>query len=89
MARRRKIEVFSAGCPVCQETINLVTRIACESCEVKVLDTRDRDVAKHASSLGIKSLPAVVVDGKPAECCVGRGVDEGVLRRAGVGRPAD
>jgi len=36
--------------------------------------------------LGIRSVPAVVIDGKLADCCAGRGVDETVLRAAGLGR---
>ena len=32
MSIKRKIEVFSAGCPACEETIKLVNRIACPSC---------------------------------------------------------
>jgi len=35
MADKRQIEVFSAGCSVCDETVELVNRIACPSCEVK------------------------------------------------------
>ena len=87
MEAKRQIEIFSAGCPVCQEAIDLVNRIACPSCEVSVLDMKDSKVAKKASNLGIKSIPAVVIDGKLAECCVGRGVDEETLRAAGVGQP--
>ena len=34
MSARRKVEVFSAGCPACKETIELVNRVACPSCEV-------------------------------------------------------
>ena len=29
MNAKRKIEVFSAGCPACEETVQLVNRIAC------------------------------------------------------------
>ncbi len=29
MSEKRKIEVFSAGCPVCKETIEMVNRISC------------------------------------------------------------
>src|SRR6516165_10103619 len=45
-----------------------------------------RVVARRAKSLGIRSVPAVVIDGKLADCCAGRGVDETVLRAAGLGR---
>ena len=88
MAAKRKIEVFSAGCPTCHEAIELIRRAACPSCEVIVHDMRDAEVAERAKGLGIRSVPAVVIEGKLAECCVGRGVDEAVLRAAGLGRPA-
>jgi glutaredoxin 3 len=35
---KRKIEVFSAGCPACAETIELVNRAACPSCDISILD---------------------------------------------------
>jgi len=87
MNTKRKIEVFSAGCPACEETIELVNRVACPSCEVSVLDMRDPNVASRAKSLGIRSVPAVVIDGQLADCCAGRGPDEAVLRAAGLGQP--
>lgn len=87
MSAKRKIEVFSAGCPVCQETVELVNRLACPSCEVSVLDTKDPDVATRVKSLGIRTVPAVAIDGKLADCCTVRGPDEGTLRASGLGRP--
>ncbi len=88
MSAKRKIEVFSAGCPACEETIALVNRVACPSCEVSVLEMKDPGVASRAKSLGIRSVPAVVIDGKLADCCAGRGPDETVLRAAGLGQSA-
>ncbi len=87
MSAKRKIEVFSAGCPACEETIALVNRMACTSCEVSVPDMKDPGVASRAKSLGIRSVPAVVIDGKLAVCCAGRGPDESALRAAGLGQP--
>ncbi len=84
---KRKIEVFSAGCPVCDEAIESVKGLACDSCEVSVLDIHDPNVAERAKGLGIQSLPAIVIDGKLAECCSGRGPDEATLRKAGLGQP--
>jgi len=89
MAVKRKIEVFSAGCPLCEQAEQLVKRIACDSCKVEVLDMNDADVAKRAKGLGIKVVPAVAVDGRLASCCSGRGLDESALRDAGVGRSLD
>ena len=87
MGNKRKVEIFSAGCPACEETIELVNRIACESCEVTILDMNDPEVASKAKTLGIRSVPAVVIDGKLAECCADRGPDEARLRAAGLGVP--
>ena len=87
MNNKRTIEVFSAGCPACEETIALVNRVACPSCEVTILDMKDPAVASRAKSLGIRSVPAVVIDGKLADCCAERGPDEATLRASGLGQP--
>lgn len=86
MTAKRKVEVFSAGCPVCADVETLVNSLACPSCEVDVLDMRDLAVAQRAKALGVRSLPAVAINGKLAGCCTGRGVDEASLRAAGLGR---
>lgn len=87
MNAKRKVEIFSAGCPACEDTIALVNSIACPSCEVSVLDMKDAKVAARAKGLGIQSVPAVVIDGKLADCCAGRGPDAATLRAAGLGQP--
>jgi glutaredoxin len=86
MADKRKIEIFSAGCATCQEAIEAVRREACSSCEVIVHDMKDMQVVKRAKELGVRSVPAVVIDGKLASCCAGRGVDIDVLKSAGLGK---
>ena len=87
MNRKRTIEIFSAGCPACEEAVELVNRVACPSCEVTVLDMRHPDGASRAKRLGIRSVPAVVIDGRLTDCCAGRGPDEQTLRAAGLGQP--
>lgn len=86
MSATRQVEIFSAGCPVCDEAVSLVRSLACPSCEVRVLDMKTADVAARAKSLGIRAVPTVVVGGKPADCCQGRGADEASLRATGLGR---
>jgi len=86
MKTKRQIEIFSAGCPACEETIDLVNKIACPSCEVSVLDMNDQTVTRRAKTLGIRSVPAVVIDGKLADCCENQGPDEATLRAAGLGQ---
>ncbi len=84
----RKIEVFTAGCPTCDETVQMVREVACPSCEVVVLDMHDPAVADRARQLGLRSVPAVAIDSELAGCCAGRGPDEATLRAAGLGQPA-
>lgn len=82
MADKRKIEIFSAGCEVCEATVSRVKSLVCPSCEVAVLDMKAGDVAERAKALGITSVPAVVVNGR----LVG-GTDEASLKAAGIGQP--
>ncbi len=82
MNTKKKIEVFSAGCSTCKETIELVKKIAGSSHEVVIHDMQQSEVASKASHYGVRSVPAIVVDGKLAGCCAGRGPDEHVLRSA-------
>lgn len=84
---KRSIEVFSANCPACQETIDLVNQVACSSCEITVLDMRDAKVAARAKALGVRTVPAVAVNGQLLDCCSKAGLDEAALRAAGVGKP--
>ena len=87
MSINRKIEIFSAGCPACLEAIELVNGIACPSCDVTVLDMTDRAVADRAKTLGVQRVPAIVIDGKLADCCGGQGISEAALRAEGIGQP--
>jgi len=87
MSENRKVEVFSAGCSVCDEAVAKIREWACNSCDVIVLDMKDGKVIEYAKELGIQSVPSVVIDGVVADCCAGRGIDEGVLRSAGLGQP--
>jgi glutaredoxin 3 len=87
MNNKRTVEIFSAGCGCCEETIALVKSIACPSCEISVLDMKEPEVAERAKSLGVRSVPAVVIDGKLSGCCAERGPEEATLRAAGLGVP--
>ena len=87
MDKKRKIEIFSAGCPACDAAVETVRRIACPSCEVEVLDLHQAEPATRAATLGISRVPAIVIDGAIANCCASGPVDEHVLRAAGVGVP--
>jgi hypothetical protein len=80
-SQRRKIEIFSAGCATCREAIDMVRRVAGTNHDVEVHDMQQAHVAARAKQHGIRSLPAVVIDGKLAGCCAGRGPEEATLRQ--------
>lgn len=87
MTDKRTVEVFSAGCPACSDIVDMVKEIACDSCEVNVLDMQSDKGARRAEEIGIKTVPSVAVNGRLAACCQHQGVSEQALRREGIGEP--
>ncbi len=57
MTTKKKIEVFSAGCATCKETIELVKRIAGSSHEVVIHDMHQSETASKAKNYGVRSAP--------------------------------
>jgi len=85
---KRKVEVFTSGCPICEPTVGLVKKLACPSCELIIYDLTkytNKEIQNKATSYGIERIPAVAVDGKLLECCEMGSVSEDSLRQAGVG----
>ena len=78
----KKIEVFSAGCPLCQGAVDLTRSLAGESHQVQVHDIHQAAGAARARELGVATVPAVAIDGKLAPCCGQRGPDRDVLGAA-------
>ena len=86
----QRIEIFSAGCTVCDEGEARVRELAGDAQEIVVRDMRtDEAAARDAAEHGIKAVPAVVVDGQLLACCRNTGPTEDELVAAGVGRTAD
>lgn len=89
---KRTIEIFTAGCPCCDEAVQTVRDTACPSCEVVVRDLREGcatdECRDKARDYGIRSVPTVVVNGVVADCCRAGGVSVEALRALGVGAAA-
>ena len=84
----QRIEIFSAGCPLCEAGEATVRRVAGDHQEIVVHDLRsDEAAAARAAEHGVKAVPAVVVDGNLLGCCRNTGPSEDELVAAGVGRP--
>ncbi|MHC4661657.1 MAG: thioredoxin family protein [Planctomycetota bacterium] len=81
MKPKCEIEVFTAGCPECEKTIEMVKRVAGDSCNVKILDMSDPEVAERARKMGVRCAPAVSVNGQAPVTCDGCGLDEDMLRK--------
>lgn len=84
--KRRKVEVFIAGCPLCDETVKLVKELSCQSCDVTVYNLREKELDK-AKEYGVNSVPTVVVDGKILDCCIREKPAADDLKTAGIGTP--
>jgi len=67
MAQKHKIEIFSAGCATCTETIDMVRKIAGPDHEVQIHDMHQEGIATRAKQHGVRCLPAAVIDGKLAD----------------------
>lgn len=61
----RKIEVFTAGCPLCEESLKLVLE-ATSGCGCEVIERRCEgdECCEPAKRYGIRALPSVAVDGE-------------------------
>lgn len=84
----RNVEVFTVGCSLCDDAVQLVQSLACPSCSVEVLDMKDESVQAKARQYGVTRVPAVAVNGTLADCCSGGPIDSDTLRALGVGSPA-
>ncbi len=65
----------------------MVKELACPSCNITIKDMKNTTVAAKARQLGIRSVPAVVVDGQLADCCSTGGPNAETLKAAGIGTP--
>jgi len=86
---KRTIELFTAGCSLCNEALDRVRALACPSCEIVVHDLavgcEDKTCIDRAQQLGIAKVPAVVVKGTVADCCAAEAISNEGLRALGIG----
>ena len=87
MTEKRRIEVFTAGCPVCQGVVEMVNELACPSCDVAIYDLNRNEGVDEAKTYGVTALPSVVVNGQLLECCKRSPITREDLENAGIGKP--
>lgn len=87
---KRKIEVFTASCPLCDPVVKMVHELVCGSCEVIVYDMvkqcEDKSCLNKAKEYGVVKVPSVAVDGKLLNCCQEGAITKEDLLRAGIGK---
>jgi hypothetical protein len=87
---KRKIELFTAGCAVCEPVVEMVKAMACSSCEVVTYNLSEPCETKvcleKVKAYGIKALPAIAVNGELLSCCQNKGISAEELQRAGIGK---
>lgn len=64
MSSKRTIEVFTAGCPLCTETLDVVKE-AVKDCGCQVVERRctETTCCDEATAYGVRSVPTIVADG--------------------------
>lgn len=89
--KRRTIEIFTAGCQVCEEAVRKVKGLACKDCEIIVYNLNEPcdsgECLEKVKTYNITRIPAVFVDGNIADCCRVGPVNLEGLKAAGVGEP--
>ena len=84
---KRKIEIFTAGCPVCDEQVEIIKKEACPDCEIVVSNINtDKEALGKSRSYKIRSVPSVVIDGVLAGCCSSSGINIEELKSLGLGK---
>ncbi|HEX2192216.1 MAG TPA: thioredoxin family protein [Acidimicrobiales bacterium] len=83
----RRVEIFSAGCRTCQRTIEQLREQIDPRHEIVVHDMHEEGAAQKAEAFGIRTVPAVVVDGFLLACCKNKGPTLRELHAAGLARP--
>jgi glutaredoxin 3 len=65
--------------------VELVEFLAGTEHDIEIRDMHDPAVAVAASGYGIHRLPAIVIDGRLADCYAARDLDEATLTQAILG----
>jgi hypothetical protein len=86
---KRKVEVFTAGCPVCTDLVDLVKATACPDCEVTIYHLNQGQGVEEAKRYGVTAVPSVVVEGRLLECCRRAPITKEDLEAAGIDKPRE
>ncbi|MEQ9424059.1 MAG: thioredoxin family protein [Cyclobacteriaceae bacterium] len=87
---KRTVEIFTAGCRVCDPVVKLVKETACDDCEITVYDLikqcEEKICLEKVKTYGVKNVPSIAVNGKLLDCCTNE-ITQTDLVNAGIGQP--
>ena len=84
MSEKRKVEVFTAGCPVCE---NMVNELACPHCEITIYNLNNNEGVEQAKAYGVTAVPSITLNGQLLESCKRGPITKKELQAAGIGKP--
>jgi hypothetical protein len=79
---KRQIEIFTAGCSLCDETVRMVQELICSSCEVSIYTLQDE--LEKTQQYGVNAVPAIAINGTLV--LTGKPTRE-QLQAVGIGQP--
>ncbi len=86
---KRQIEIFIAGCPVCDPVVQMVKETACDNCEITIHNLAEKCESmicvKKMKAYGVKRIPAIAVNGELIGCCKNVEITREDLINAGIG----
>ena len=87
---KRQIEIFTAGCLVCNPVVQLVQESAGENYEITVYDLvkqcEEQECISKIDQYNLKRLPSVAVNGQLLDCCKNIEITKEDLIAAGIGQ---
>ncbi len=85
---KKQIEIFTAGCPVCEPVVQLVKETANNQHEITIHNLSSQCESKicvqKMEEYGVKRLPAIAVNGQLIGCCKNVAITKEDLLNAGI-----
>lgn len=82
---QKQVEIFTAGCPVCEPVVQLVKDTAGAHCNITIHNLSEDHNDAIRKKYVLTRLPAVAVDGKLLDCCKNSAITKEDLISAGIG----
>jgi len=82
---KNHIEIFTAGCSICEPVVQFVKETAGANCNISIYNLSERSYNNICKKYSIKRLPSIVVNGILLDCCKNIDITKEDLINAGIG----